>query len=155
MKSKQPTNPSCPDFKAAINPVHLSSPIISQRGGDKSNLKQIKCSPRPSRIEKKLLPVNFNVRSPRLIATNQLDVCRVTETWLVENDCVIRKGIYQGGLISKIIKGQTDGDVALVCYVGMICVRKNFGGTSSFEYSKYAVRFDVKKCFIHVLFRLP
>ena len=94
-----------------INRVCLSNSIISQtpRGVNKSNLKQIKCSLRPLRIQKKLLLANVNARSLRkkvavfeeYIVTNQPDVCIITETWLNENDCVIRKEICPDGYVFK------------------------------------------------------
>ncbi len=51
------------------------------------------------------------------IVTNEPNICIITETWLNENNCVIRNEICPDGYVFKDHPRKTDKVVALVCYV--------------------------------------
>ena len=108
---------------------------------------------------------NVNARSLRnkvavfeeYIVTNQPDVCIITETWLNENDCVIRNEICPDGYVFKDHprENRRCGGTGVLCRKALRPEKISGGQTRSFEYSEYAVRFDGKKCFIHVIYRPP
>eukprot|EP00795_Rhopilema_esculentum_P016057 gene16057-7404_t len=79
------------------------------------------------------------------------------KTWLNENDCVIRHDICPDGYVIKDQPrgNRRGGGTGVLCLKALRPEKISVGQTRSFEYSKYAVRFDGKKFFIHVIYRPP
>ncbi len=152
---------------SVINHVCLSSSIISQipRGVNKSNLKQIQWNLRSLGIQKNLFLANVNSRSLRnkvavfenYIVTNQPDLCIIIETWLNENNCLIRNEICLDGFVFKdhSRENRRDGGTGVLGRKALRPEKVSGGQTRFFEYSEYAIRLDGKKYFIHDIYRPP
>ena len=108
---------------------------------------------------------NVNTRSVRnkvssfvdYVIDSKLDICFVTETWLNDQDSVVRNEITPDGYVFKDHhrNGQIGGGTGVLCRSSLGLQKISGGQKRSFEYSEYSVKLDNRKCHLHAIYRPP
>ena len=134
----------------------------SQAGVNLANLVSI---PRAPIKRNQFTLANVNARSVRnkvspfvdYVITSKLDICFVTETWLNDQDSVVRNEITPDGYVFKDHNrnGQIGSGTGVLCRSSLGLQKISGGQKRSFEHSEYSVQLDNRKCHLHAIYRPP